>query len=127
MAALRRASKMPRSDARVIVLRGPGFERMPNREVASWVSKTTMAGAKAPCWIDVGACPHAWADVPESRRRPPGQMGTSAPRSAFGRPGWLPAWIHMEDHPKVPTCPCYPDRAPAREGPGMKCSRCHQD
>src|SRR5262245_1182175 len=33
----------------------------------------------------------------------------------------------MDDQPKVPTCPWYPDRAPAREGPGMKCPRCHQD
>src|SRR5262245_19901399 len=29
------------------------------------------------------------------------------------------------DHPKVTTCPCYPDRAPSREGPGMQCPRCH--
>src|SRR5262245_15125945 len=29
--------------------------------------------------------------------------------------------------PKVPNCPCYPTRAPAREAPGMKCLRCHQD
>src|SRR5262245_33372317 len=29
---------------------------------------------------------------------------------------------------KLTSCrPCYPDRAPAREGPGMKCLRCHQD
>src|SRR5262249_51176612 len=32
-------------------------------------------------------------------------------------PGWLSAWGHVEDHPKVATRPCYPDRAPARRRP----------
>src|SRR5262249_37651583 len=31
------------------------------------------------------------------------------------------------DHPKVPTCPCYPDRDSAREAPGMQCARCQHE
>src|SRR5262245_34995011 len=33
----------------------------------------------------------------------------------------------VDPGPQVPGCPCYPDRASAREGPGVKCLRCHQD
>jgi hypothetical protein len=29
--------------------------------------------------------------------------------------------------PKVATCPCYPDRAPARKEPGMQCPRCQHE
>jgi double zinc ribbon protein len=32
-----------------------------------------------------------------------------------------------KDGPEEPTCPCYPDRAPSREGPGMQCPRCHAE
>src|SRR5262249_44807699 len=59
--------------------------------------------------------------VPPPRRRRPAVPTRRRPLARTPppidiRPGWLPAWGNVEDHPKELTCPCYPDRAPAREG-----------
>jgi hypothetical protein len=57
-----------------------------------------------------GDAPGIWSQTPDKRV-------LQRPRIASRWPGRLSTWACMEDDPKVPTCPCYPDRAPTREDP----------
>ena len=74
---------------------------------------------RAKRWAEVGEdAPRIWSQTPDNRvlRRP---------RMASRRPARLWTWVCAEEDPG--GCPCYPDRASAREGPGMKCPPCRQD